>query len=153
MHPYLGEVCPQGLVRLAAETRLPVKVPTPQLTRIADDIAAALTLYAAAHAPTAPQQPMLAETVRRGRDVSRHARASLKLLDADHLGPDGNLPAYVPVPGWLIADPARFVPGIDSGIALDSGEARGDAARAAMQLEVGMQLDAPTPFEIGRAHV
>lgn len=138
-------LCAGTLQRLAEAAKVPIVAGPRLLPGIACRIAAALFHYAAAH-DGKRQQPTLAGTVRRGRDVAHNARAMLALLDADYRGPDGSLPPYVPVPGWLIADPARTVAGIGAATALDSGEARGDAARAAMLAEAGMRLDTPSAF-------
>jgi hypothetical protein len=130
-------LCAGVLQRLAEAAKLPIIAPSTLLPGIACRIAAALLQYADSHG-CKRQQPTLAGTVQRAHRIAKHADAVLKLLDADYRGPDGSLPPYVPLPGWLIADPARSVPGIGTAIA--------DAARAAMLAEAEMHLDAPSAF-------
>jgi hypothetical protein len=131
-----------GLIRLAGASDLPITMPESSLPGIAHDIATVLIRYGSPEM----QQPTLGSVVQRGTDVREHAQQLLNLLRADSRGPDGTMPPYVPVPEWLIADPARRVPGIGLEITLSTGESRGDAARDAMMAEAGIRIDDPSLF-------
>lgn len=154
-----GLVDAAALRRIADAVRLPIMVHADAVDRVATELSAVLMRYALAS--SGPPQPKLAEATARAQAVAKHARELLTLLDADRPGLDGALPSYVPVPGWLIADPAgpvlreaaakgnadgRVVPTGEWDAALDTSERRGDAARDSMLAEAGARLDTRSIF-------
>ncbi|MBN9509711.1 MAG: hypothetical protein J0I21_11435 [Alphaproteobacteria bacterium] len=129
-----------ALQQIAKNAQLTITAPSNRLPDIQEKIAAALRGYVDAK-DLAKRQPKIGETAHTARKVAAAARNMLAVLDAAGSGPGGII-------GLLNADPARSMPDVEDEIALDSGEARADAARAAMLAEAGLRLDVQSPFGV-----